>query len=148
PLVLYAHPSRTRRIRTSQPVARPQRPRFERGDDFLGKTGAAQRRESARFDPLGTAAEPPALGGNQRHGDGLAVALAQCSAQIADPVDEAHLLGLAAGPIFAAEEARLVAVEGSAAAAFHQIDKAPMNILLDRLEVRDVLGLLRLERVE
>src|SRR5215470_10878253 len=88
---------------SSQPVARPQRPRLERGDDFLGKADARKRRERERLDPLGTTAEPAALGGNERHRDALAVTLAQGAAQIADPVDEAKFLRLAASPILAAE---------------------------------------------
>src|ERR1700732_3953701 len=135
-------------MRMSQPVTRPQRPRFERGDDFLGKADAGERREPTPVDPGDPAAEQPALGGNERHLDVLSVALAQRAAQITDAVDEAEILRLATGPILAVEQVGFRAGERGAAAALDERDEALMDVLLDCLEMRHVLGLLRLERVE
>src|ERR1700736_859298 len=133
-------------MRMSQAVARPQRPRFERGDDFLGKADAGKGRERTPLDPGDPAAEQPALGGNKRRLDALSVALAQRAAQIADAVDEAELVRLATGPILAVEQVGFGAGGRGAAAALDERDEALVDVLLDCLEMRHVLGLLRLER--
>src|SRR5262249_25213106 len=132
----------------SQPVACPQCSRFERGDHLLGKADAAKGSERARVDPRHPSPEQPALGGDERRLHVLAVALAQDTAQIADAGDEAEFLRLAAGPIFAGEQGGFGTRERGAAAAFDERDEPLVDVLLDRLEVRHVLGLFGQERVE
>src|SRR4029077_4004429 len=78
----------------------------------------------------------------------LSVALAQRAAQIADAVDEAEFLRLATGPILTREQRAFGAGERGAAAALDERDEALVDVLLDRLEVRHVLGLFRLEWIE
>ena len=78
----------------------------------------------------------------------VAEARAQGRAQIADAVGEAERHGRFAGPVFAGEQEIVGALQPRAAALLHQRDEDRVDLALDRLQPRDVVGVFRQERIE
>src|SRR5712691_10694205 len=85
----------------SQSIARPQRARFQRGDDVLRQAGPLPCSVAALADAGDPPPEQAALRGDQRRSHLLAEALAQDRLQIAEPVGQPELERLVAGPEFA-----------------------------------------------
>src|SRR6476661_7340596 len=129
------------------PVARPQRARFQRRDQVVGEAGLAGER-LRQTDARQAAPEKTALGRDQRRAHLVAEALAQCRAQVAEPVGKAKLDRVLRAPKLAGEQRLVGALEARAAPLLDQRDEALVDVLLDGLEAFDVLRLLGLERVE
>src|SRR5207249_4535920 len=77
----------------------------------------------------------------------VAITRTQRAAQIAERVNEPELKGAAAGPVLPGEQGFFWAVE-LAPSRLHEPDEVLMDILLQRLEPLDILGLFRQERIE
>src|SRR4051794_35511233 len=132
---------------SSQSVARPVRACFQRRDHILGEIPAAQQAIKTRDTRLHTA-EPAARRSDQRGDDIITEALAQCGSQVADPVGQAELDRGVAGPVLPGEQGSFWALEPRATASLDQVDEALVDLTLHRLELLNVLWVLRQERVE
>src|SRR4051812_4972711 len=75
-------------VRLSKPIARPDRARFQRRNQFVRKAWLAEQRADPSAKPRRRPPEPAGFGRYQRRLDRLAIAFAQGRAQITDAVEE------------------------------------------------------------
>ena len=94
------------------------------------------------------AAEPAARGRYERSEDVVAETRAQRRPHVADGVSDTKLDRLRTGPVFAGEHGFFWALESRSTASLHEFNEIRVDLLLHRLEPRDVLRVLRQERVE
>src|SRR5215469_17449537 len=129
-----------------QSVARPDGARLDRRHDVLGEVRA--QRKCGLADSRHAAAEKSALGGDQRRQHVLAEALAQDRTQVAQPIDQTVAERRLGSPILAREQGIFRARQARAAAPLDEADEGLVDLALERLEVRDVVRVLRQEWIE
>src|ERR1700704_5144492 len=100
-------------------------------------------RQPDRADPWDAPAEQAALGAHQRREHVVAEALAQHRAQVAEPVDQPVTQSRLCAPVFAREQGIFGPREARPPARLDEPDEGLVDLALDRLEARDVVGVLR-----
>src|ERR1700685_3274029 len=131
-----------------QSVPPPQRARFERRNQIIGQARGHCLQQVAAGHSRNAPPQPAALRGDQGRDNLIAIPFTQHGPQIANTIDESELKPPRSGPILAGEQVVFWADELAAAARFHQRDETVVDFPLQLFQPRDVVGVLRQERIE